>query len=82
MMYIQLFIIFVAAFAIGTVSTKCLIPILQRMHTGQNIREDGPQSHLAKAGTPSMGGIAIIFTTLLTTLVVLFVEMLVQGFAH
>ncbi len=65
--YIQLTIIVIAAFAVGATATKCLIPMLHRMHTGQNIREDGPQSHLSKAGTPSMGGLAIIFTTVIIT---------------
>ncbi len=34
-----------------------IIPILKRLKAGQFIREDGPQSHLKKAGTPTMGGI-------------------------
>ena len=37
-----------------------VIPILQRLKTGQVIQEDGPQSHLKKAGTPTMGGIFFI----------------------
>ncbi len=40
--------------------TGVLIPILTRAKAGQNIREDGPASHLKKAGTPSMGGLAIM----------------------
>jgi len=63
MEFLELGIIILAAFILGTVSTKILIPILQKMRTGQNIREEGPSSHFAKAGTPSMGGLAIIFTT-------------------
>lgn len=47
------------AFVVAVVITKFEIPVL-RERAGQNIREDGPQSHLSKAGTPSMGGIAII----------------------
>ena len=35
------------------------IPVLKKK-AGQNIREEGPEAHLSKAGTPSMGGIAII----------------------
>ena len=31
------------------------IPVLKKMKFGQNIRDDGPQSHLKKAGTPTMG---------------------------
>ncbi len=36
------------------------IPLLQALKTGQIIREDGPQAHLKKAGTPTMGGIFFI----------------------
>lgn len=59
MMYISIGIIIVIAFLISVVITKLEIPVLKRK-AGQNIREDGPQSHLSKAGTPSMGGIAMI----------------------
>ncbi len=58
-MYISIGIIIIIAFLISVLITKYEIPILKRK-AGQNIREDGPQSHLSKAGTPSMGGIAII----------------------
>ena len=37
-----------------------IIPILQRLKTGQIVQEDGPQSHLKKAGTPTMGGIFFV----------------------
>lgn len=37
-----------------------VVPMLQRLKTGQIIREDGPQAHLKKAGTPTMGGIFFI----------------------
>ncbi len=46
---------FVAALGCG----HFLIPVLQKLKAGQSIREDGPQSHLKKAGTPTMGGIFI-----------------------
>ena len=62
--YVQIGFVIVMAFLVGVTFTNLLIPILQRKHAGQNIREDGPQSHLKKAGTPSMGGIAIIVSTL------------------
>ena len=45
-----------------------LIKYLQRLQVGQAIRDDGPQSHLAKAGTPTMGGILIIASIVLSTL--------------
>lgn len=37
-----------------------VIPILRRLKTGQVVQEDGPQSHLKKSGTPTMGGIFFI----------------------
>ncbi|MBD2421439.1 phospho-N-acetylmuramoyl-pentapeptide-transferase [Anabaena cylindrica FACHB-243] len=37
-----------------------VIPLLQALKTGQIIREDGPQAHLRKAGTPTMGGVFFI----------------------
>ncbi|MFW6295838.1 MAG: phospho-N-acetylmuramoyl-pentapeptide-transferase [Halothece sp.] len=37
-----------------------VVPLLQRLKMGQFIREDGPQSHLKKAGTPTMGGVFFV----------------------
>lgn len=37
-----------------------VVPMLQALKTGQIIREDGPQAHLKKAGTPTMGGIFFV----------------------
>jgi len=45
-----------------------LIRLLRRHQIGQEIRAEGPQSHQAKKGTPSMGGILIIGATLIPTL--------------
>ena len=41
---------------------------LKALQIGQTVREDGPQSHYAKNGTPTMGGLMIIFATLAATL--------------
>ncbi len=41
---------------------------LRRLKLGQHIREDGPQSHLAKGGTPTMGGIIFLLPALFVTL--------------
>ena len=51
---------FVIAFVVCAVMTHFMIPVLHRFKFGQNVRDDGPESHLAKQGTPTMGGIAII----------------------
>lgn len=44
------------------------IPALRRLKFGQNIRKEGPQSHFKKAGTPTMGGIIFIISTLIVML--------------
>lgn len=45
---------------ISAALTWLMIPYLRKVKAGQHIREEGPESHYAKAGTPSMGGVAII----------------------
>ena len=45
-----------------------LIRLLERRQIGQEIREDGPKTHFAKKGTPSMGGLLIILCTVVPTL--------------
>jgi len=41
---------------------------LRKFQIGQHIREDGPQSHLKKAGTPTMGGLLICASIVISTL--------------
>jgi len=48
---------------------KILIPILRRLHAGQSIREDGPQSHMVKSGTPTIGGLIFLSSAIVTTLI-------------
>ncbi len=45
-----------------------LISILRRMQIGQEVRDDGPQSHFSKKGTPTMGGILIVGALLISVL--------------
>ncbi len=45
-----------------------VIRLLQRHQIGQHIREEGPRSHYSKAGTPTMGGILILFAVTAATL--------------
>lgn len=56
-----LIISFVTAIVLGIV----IIPILRKLKVGQIERDDGPQSHLKKQGTPTMGGIIMIITMIL-----------------
>ena len=46
------------------------IPILKRLKVGQVVRDDGPQSHLKKSGTPTMGGIIMLLVTIAISVVV------------
>lgn len=48
---------------------KIMIPILKSLHAGQSIREDGPQSHLVKSGTPTIGGLIFLVSVILVTLI-------------
>jgi phospho-N-acetylmuramoyl-pentapeptide-transferase len=45
-----------------------LIRALQRMQIGQTVRDDGPESHLSKSGTPTMGGILILLSIVISVL--------------
>jgi phospho-N-acetylmuramoyl-pentapeptide-transferase len=58
----------ITALVICFVVGPWLIRRLQELQIGQTIREDGPDTHLAKKGTPTMGGILIIFAVTLSTL--------------
>ena len=55
----------VIALVFSFFGTPALIKLLARHGYGQMIRDDGPQSHHSKRGTPTMGGIAIIFSTII-----------------
>ncbi len=59
----------IAAFILGLIAVKLLIPLLVRLKFGQNIRGEGPQRHLKKSGTPTMGGLAFIAVLVVATLV-------------
>lgn len=54
------------SFCISILQGPLLIPLLHKLKFGQNIREEGPKSHQKKAGTPTMGGIIFIFSSLIT----------------
>ena len=56
--------VLLATFVISVVCGLITIPILKKLKVGQIERDDGPQSHLKKQGTPTMGGIIIMLTLL------------------
>lgn len=59
----------VLSFAITVVISPMIIPFLRRLKFGQSIRDEGPQSHQKKSGTPTMGGVMIIVSVVITTLI-------------
>ncbi|UXR74686.1 phospho-N-acetylmuramoyl-pentapeptide-transferase [Staphylococcus sp. IVB6238] len=59
----------IIAFVITAVLVPILIPTLKRMKFGQSIREEGPQSHMKKTGTPTMGGLTFLIGAIVTTII-------------
>lgn len=56
------------AFGIGVVLSPIAIPFLKALKFGQFVRNDGPETHLKKSGTPTMGGLIILFSIVITSL--------------
>ena len=61
--------ILVTSFILTVILAPIGIPMLRRLKFGQSIREEGPQSHMKKAGTPTMGGIIFLLSIITTTVV-------------
>ena len=63
------FLVFLG-FIVATALTMALMPawirLLTRPHIGQQVRADGPQSHLVKQGTPTMGGVIMLIAIVIT----------------
>ena len=55
------------SFSISIILCPVVIPFLKRLKFGQYVREDGPRSHLKKAGTPTMGGLIILISVAVTS---------------
>ncbi len=60
---------FITAIVVSAVGCSLHIQYFKRKKIGQLIREDGPREHYKKTGTPTMGGIVLILTAVLTSLV-------------
>ncbi len=56
------------AFAISVILCPIVIPFLKKLKFGQFVRDDGPESHLKKSGTPTMGGLIILCSLVITAL--------------
>ncbi|TCL60078.1 phospho-N-acetylmuramoyl-pentapeptide-transferase [Kineothrix alysoides] len=59
----------VISFIISVVLGPFIIPFLKKLKAGQTVRDDGPQTHLKKSGTPTMGGILILISIVATSMI-------------
>lgn len=59
----------IISFLVSVVLCPVIIPFLRKLKFGQTEREDGPESHLKKNGTPTMGGLVILASILITSLI-------------
>ena len=59
------------AFAVSAVLGPVVIPFLHRLKFGQQVRQEGPQAHLKKQGTPTMGGVMFLIGILAASLIFL-----------
>ncbi len=63
----------IISFAVSVFLCPIVIPALKRLKFGQYIREEGPKSHQSKSGTPTMGGMVILASFIITSLIFIFV---------
>lgn len=59
---------FAAAFVLALIAGPICIPFLRRLKFGQTVRDDGPQTHLKKMGTPTIGGLIFLIPIMLVSL--------------
>lgn len=69
-MLIKMILAFGIGLGLALLAYPVAIPFLHKIKFGQSIRELSPKSHLVKTGTPTMGGVVFILTSLLATLIV------------
>lgn len=67
-MNVKLLMPVLIAFAVSVVLCPIFIPFLKKLKFGQFVRDDGPEAHLKKAGTPTMGGLIILVSVIITSL--------------
>lgn len=70
--------ILLLSFLVSTIVSLIVIPILRRLKVGQIERSDGPQSHLKKQGTPTMGGIIMIISIAILTVIMYIIHVKVE----
>ena len=57
----------IISFTVSVLLSPVIIPFLRKLKAGQTVREDGPKTHLKKTGTPTMGGIIILLSVVITS---------------
>jgi len=62
-MAVSIIITVMMAFLVALLTCPFFIKVMKRLQFGQQIRDDGPSHHSLKAGTPTMGGLVILFST-------------------
>ena len=67
-------VLFAVSFLVTVLMLPRLIKYLHYLKFGQAIREEGPQSHMHKKGTPTMGGISFIVATVLALIIAMFID--------
>lgn len=68
--YLAVICALIVGFILSVAATGRLIPFLKEHQFKQFVREEGPQAHLSKTGTPSMGGLAIVTASVLSALII------------
>lgn len=65
----SLIIVILLGFFLSVLIGPVLVPLLMKINAGQSIRKEGPQNHLIKQGTPTMGGFIFILSSISATLI-------------
>ena len=66
--YIDIIRTIIITFIITLILGPIIIPMLRKLKIGQNVRDNGPETHLVKSGTPTMGGIIMLIALFITTM--------------
>lgn len=65
----RIIIAFVLSLGVSLLLGPLIIPMLHKLKFGQNIRKEGPKNHLKKAGTPTIGGLIFITSTIVSMII-------------
>ena len=72
----------IISFAVSVVLGPVVIPFLKRLKVGQTVRDEGPKEHLKKNGTPTMGGILILISIVVTSILYVISQNHPDSFRH